>query len=102
MRKIAGGKIYDTAKAKVVAEWANHYYRNDINYYEEILYRTAKGNWFIYREGESKYKEPAGADTGGGGEGITPLTADEAYIWLEEHHRFKEIEEYFQDRLEEA
>jgi hypothetical protein len=104
MRKVSGGKIYDTKKAEVVAEWSNHYYRNDFHYCEETLYRTDKGNWFLYGEGGamSKYREPSGSNSWGGGEGITPLTTEEAYAWLEEHDRVKEIEEYFQDKLEEA
>lgn len=103
MRKIINGKIYDTKTADCIAEWSNHYTPNDFHYCEESLYRTKKGNWFLAGEGGalSKYARPVQGGSGGG-EGLTPLTSDEARQWLEDHGFTEELEQYFADSIEEA
>lgn len=103
MKKVIGGKIYDTDKATLVAEWDNGYYGNDFKRCEEALYRTKEGTWFVVGEGGpmSKYARAVGNMTGGG-EGLTPLTDEEAMGWLEDKGETDALEEYFADRLEEA
>ena len=103
MRKVIDGKVYDTAKAELVAEWDNGYYGNDFKRCEENLYRTPKGAWFVAGEGGpmSKYSRPVGNMTAGG-EGLAPLTDDEALQWLEDKGETELIEEYFPERIEEA
>jgi len=103
MRKVIAGKIYDTDKATCVAEWDNGYYGNDFKRCEENLYRTEKGAWFTYGEGGpmSKYARAAGNMTAGG-DGLRPLTDDEAMQWLEDKGETDMIEEFFSDKIVEA
>ena len=103
MKRIINGKRYDTETATEVADH-QHSNRSDFNYYDETLYRTPKGNWFIAGEGNarSKYGEKVDQSTWGPGKGLTPLTEDEAREWLEQHHETEALERYFSDRIEDA
>lgn len=103
MRRVINGKVYDTGKAELIAEWDNGYYGNDFKRCEESLYRTPKGAWFVVGEGGpmSKYARPVGNMTSGG-DGLEPLTGDEAYQWLEDKRETELIEKCFPDRIEEA
>ncbi len=103
MKRIIDGKVYDTETAACVADWSNGYHGGDFKRCEEGLYRTKKGNWFLAGEGGpmSKYARPVGNMTSGG-EGLEPITADEAREWLEARAFTKELEEYFSDMIEEA
>lgn len=104
MRKVIAGKVYDTSKAELVAEWQNHYFPGDFHYCSEDLYRTPKGQWFVHGEGGamSKYHRPAGNNAQTGGSDITPMSDEEAQAWLEDHDFVAELEEYFTDKIEEA
>ncbi|MDR1565365.1 MAG: hypothetical protein LBS74_10445 [Oscillospiraceae bacterium] len=69
MKKIIKKKAYDTEKATIVGRktfgaWG------DVDGYEEILYKTLKGDYFVYGIGgeESAYPQEA----------IVPITEDEA------------------------
>ena len=104
MRKIIGGKVYDTNTAEQIG---SDYYSNfgDFQYWCEELYHTKKGNWFLYGEGgaKSKYARSVGQNEVGGGNDITPLTKTEALAWLETHTPDSDaIAEYFSDMLEDA
>jgi hypothetical protein len=87
MKKVINNKVYDTAKARAVANWENDaYLPNDFHYYEETLYQKKNGQYFIYGSGNgmSPYHTTiAGAWTSG--EGIRPLSFDEARNWASEH-----------------
>ena len=56
MQKIIRGKIYDTAASTVVKKITEGFY-GDPRGYEETLYITAEGYYFLYTNGgaESKY-----------------------------------------------
>lgn len=84
MKRVIGGKLYDTETAECVHEWSNGYFRNDFHHCEEALYKTAKGAWFLSGEGGplSKYAEHVGNESHGG-DGIQVLTGEEALAWLE-------------------
>ena len=104
MRKIIEGKRYDTNTAEQIG---SDYYSNfgDFQYWCEELYRTKRGNWFLYGEGgaKSKYARSVGQNEVGGGNDITPLTRSDALAWLEAHDRDSDaIEEYFTDVVEDA
>lgn len=103
MKKVVNGKVYNTETADHVASWDNGYYGNDFKRCEEDLYRTSKGSWFIVGEGGpmSKYARPVGNMTSGG-DGLAPLTDDEAYQWLEDKGETELIEKHFPERIEEA
>jgi hypothetical protein len=103
MKRIIDGKKYDTETAVCIASWHNGYYGGDFKRCEESLYRTQKGSWFLCGSGGpmSKYARPVG-DMTSGGDGLEPITPDEARQWLEEKHFTDELEEHFAGEIEEA
>jgi hypothetical protein len=58
MQKIICGKVYDTASSEIVKKQTFSYY-GDRAGYEETLYVTADGYYFLYTNGgaDSKYKK---------------------------------------------
>jgi len=103
MKKIIEGKRYDTETATQVAEYGNGLGEGDFSNYDETLYRTPRGNWFLSGEGGpmTKYSRPCG-DMTSGGDGIIPLSSNEARQWLESHDENDALEKYFSDALEDA
>ena len=104
MKKIIRGLRYNTDTAKRVAtdSYSNS---GDFQYWCEELYRTRKGNWFLYGEGGamSKYARSVGQNETGGGSAIIPLTRGKALAWLGAHAPASEaFEEYFSDAIEDA
>lgn len=87
MKKVIEGKLYNTETAEELASWHNGCSYNDFNYCREVLYRTKKGNYFIYGEGGamSKYSRFCGNNSWDGGDDIVPLTIEEAKEWAETH-----------------
>jgi len=82
MKKIIGGKVYNTDTAECMAD-------EDIsldNFYStsEALYVTATGNWFLHGESSAggAYSHWSG-DSCGYGEDIIPLTVDQVIAWAE-------------------
>jgi len=104
MKKVIDGKVYNTETAEEVHNWSNHYYRNDFGYCEETLYKTKKGNYFLYGEGGamSKYSRPVGNNGQTGGDGITVMTKYEAVKWLENHDGDNVLIGLFSEEIEEA
>ena len=96
MRKIINGRTYNTETSKEIGYWFNGLYSNNMGYCCETLYRNTKGAYFIHGEGgaQSKYSAPAG-DMRGPGEGIVPLTDEEAREWAEKHLDADEYEAEF-------
>ena len=76
MKKIICGTEYDTAASTVVKKVVNGFYGDPAGY-EETLYQTAEGNYFIYTNGgeDSKYKT----------EDIKRASKAAAEKWLDEH-----------------
>ena len=104
MKKIINGKRYDTETATMITSdsYANH---GDFDHWFEALYRTKKGNWFLYGEGNarSQYARRTGQNEVSGGSTIIPLTEGEALAWLEAHTEDSGIyESYFTDVIEDA
>lgn len=97
MRKIVNGKLYDTEKAEKVAWAESECGRRDFRWYDEKLYRTRNGRWFLAGEGGplSRYRRPAPDGGWIEGDGIIPLTDDEARTWLEEHGETETILKFF-------
>lgn len=93
MKKIIGGKRYDTDSARLVGEWSNGYGRNDFAYVIESLYCKRTGEYFLHGEGgaSSRYARSCGQNMWSGGEHIMPLSYEEARDWAE--HRL-EADEY--------
>lgn len=106
MKRVVDGKLYDTERAEKLHEYENMDDQGNFYYYEEALYRTAKGNYFIAGSGAamSKYAESLGGGSWGGGGGIRPLTKPGAADWLDEHDGVEVLvaDPDFADLLEEA
>jgi hypothetical protein len=76
MQKIICKKVYDTQTSTLVKKVTWGEYGNPAGY-EESLYQTETGNYFLYTNGgaESKYTK----------EDITRMSADKAKAWLANH-----------------
>ena len=87
MRKIINGRTYNTETSKAIGTYDNGYLLTDFQHCEETLYRNTRGAYFLHGQGGpmSKYAGPAPGGGTGGGEGIRPLTAEEARDWAEKH-----------------
>lgn len=86
MKKIIGGKLYNTETAKKLGFWNNGRSCCDFSYMEEALYQKKTGEFFLYGYGGALtgYAKRTG-DSRGEGEKITPLSVDEAKEWAEDH-----------------
>lgn len=102
MKKIIDRKMYDTEKADFIADYENEYWSSDFHYYEETLYRTKNGKYFIHGSGGplSPYRERIESNGWIAGEDIRPLSVEEAQAWGEVHmdpecfvETFGEVEE---------
>ena len=73
MQKIICKKVYDTEKSTLIRKWTFGAF-GDANGYEESLYQTESGHFFLYTNGgaESKYTC----------ENITRMSADKKDAWL--------------------
>lgn len=92
MRKIINGKMYDTEKAEYIGSYDNGCCRNHCNFYEAELYKTKKGNYFIYENGGPN--SSCGICEGDrwiGGSNIYTVSEKEARQWSERH---LEIDDY--------
>ncbi len=82
MQKRINGKLYNTETSKELARINSGRSPSDSNYYEEALYRTKSGNFFLHGwgHGNSRYGEWLGT-SGSDGEKIIPFTLEEAKQW---------------------
>ena len=104
MKKVINGMMYNTETATEIDYYSNNYYTNDFNYYSETLYKTKKGNYFLYGSGNamSKYSCSVGNNGRGGSSDIIALTESEAMQWMEEYGDSEIMEKEFAHTLEEA
>ena len=104
MKKVINGKVYNTETAELVHDWTNGYGRNDFKFRTKDLYRTKKGNWFIYHEGGpmTDMAVSVGSNSYGGSEDIEPISEKDALRFLESHDGAEEALKYFADQIEEA
>lgn len=95
MKRIIGGKKYDTETAEEVAE-VTHGNRRQFEYYEETLYRKRTGEYFLYGYGyaASRYAKQVCGDFVPGGD-IIPLTFEQARSWAERELSADEYESIF-------
>ena len=95
MKKIIGGKRYDTTTAKLVGTYDTGYIGGFYRRYEK-LYLKATGEFFLAWGGGAKTQRASRTIDGYlSGEGILPLTLDEAREWAGEHLTQAEVEELF-------
>ena len=85
MKKIIGGKLYDTETAREVGEWDNGLSGGDFGLEVETLYRKRTGEYFLHGWGgaASRYAKQVGTSTWGAGAEIRPLTYEQAREWAE-------------------
>jgi hypothetical protein len=76
MQKIICKKIYDTENATLLKKVTHGVYGNNDGW-EERLYQTESGNFFLYVNGGSDSKHPK--------EDITRMSADKKNAWLKEN-----------------
>ena len=99
MKKVIGGKIYNTETADFIASRDNGLGRGDFGNCEEDLYVTKKGAYFIHGVGgaSSRWSEPAGNNARAGGSGMIVLSKAEALEWCEQHNVLTDtIQKYFE------
>ena len=95
MRKIINGRRYDTATAKLVGEYETGYI-GDFDWVAEKLYLKATGEFFLAGKGGARTRWSTRTIDGyASGDGILPLTLEEAREWAEEHLSVKEVENLF-------
>lgn len=96
MKKVIGGKRYDTDSAK---NCGTYYYLNsrDYGYLEETLYQKRTGEFFLYGYGgpASKYAEVNATGDWESGEKIIPMSPDDARAWAEKNFSADEYEAVF-------
>ena len=106
MKKIIDGKLYNSDSAELIHSWDNLSHcssTTDFNFYEEELYRTKNGAFFLHGVGgaSSPYSQPVSGGRGGG-EDIRPITQGDAIRWLEQHDGEQVLIEQFADHIKEA
>lgn len=96
MKKIIGGKKYDTETATVICENSFGESTSDFTYYEETLYQKKNGEFFLFGTGGAmtKYSEGNGSSSWGSSK-IIPLSWDEAKEFVEDHGDVDDYEALF-------
>lgn len=87
MKKVINNAVYDTATAHFIGGVSGGGESpRDFGYWQESLYRTKSGKYFLHGEGHgnSRYGKWTG-NTGGWGEVIRAYTLSEAMAWTAEH-----------------
>jgi hypothetical protein len=86
MRQVIDGKAYDTSTADKLGEASSILARTDFRHWEEALYRTKRGAYFIAGGGGPMTRWAIPCDKGtSGSEGIKVLTETEARQWVEKY-----------------
>lgn len=105
MKTTINSLTYNTETAEPIASDSGGGYSNDFRHWNETLYRTKKGNYFLHGTGGamSRYSEVyEDGNSYGNGSAIIPFTESEALEWCEEHGCQPAIEAYFNHIIEEA
>jgi hypothetical protein len=104
MKATINGKTYNTETASPIASAGYPGSVTDFQNWDESLYLTAKGSYFLHGSGGpmSAYAEPVGNNGMGGGSRIIPMTKAEALAWCEQRECQDAIEQHFADMVTEA
>lgn len=96
MKKIINGKCFNTETADVIGSF-EYGVSGDFTHVVECLYRTKKGQFFMYYEGGpmSKYAVSHGNNSTSGSYGIDLIDDEAAKKWAEKHLTGDEYEEVF-------
>ncbi len=101
MKRIINGFRYDTEKATLIGE-ASHSGGGDFSAWRAGLYVTPRAKrYFLAGMGGpmtrwGRHEGPAFGGTTSGGEGVIPLSREEALEWAEQHLSTEEIERGFE------
>jgi hypothetical protein len=102
MKSIINGTRYNTANAtKICAAWYG--YASDFSHWEATLYRTPKsGRYFLAGSGGalSRFARSLDGNTRTGGEGIIPLSQEDAFQFAQQYATQNEVESHFSYLLE--
>jgi len=104
MKAIIDKKMYDTEDAELIGEYQPYIDPHDFNWLLEQLYKTKKGNYFLYAEGGPKscYSKRIGNNTIDGDCFIKALTREEALEWCDYRAQPDNVEKEFADMIETA
>ncbi len=105
MIQIINGLRYDTDKAKKLGDaTTTNSSQGDTTYWSASLYQTASGRFFLAGSGGAATCWGRVTERGGrlAGEGILPLTPEEATSWAENHLSLNETEAAFGDEIKDA
>lgn len=96
MKKVIGGKLYNTETAKKLADYESPCFSTDFHYFSESLYQKRTGEFFLAGAGNalSKYSEIYGGESHAG-ERIVPLTYSQAQQWAEDNLEADEYSKLF-------
>jgi hypothetical protein len=86
MKRVVGGKTYNTATATEIVELPCSFSGSDFRSETTSLYRTENGRFFIAGEGGpmTRWAESKGINCWGWGEGLFPISSEEAREFMEE------------------
>ena len=103
MKQIIEGKTYNTETAELIGSYDNGHYANDFRQKSELLYKTAKGNFFLHGIGGAmtEYGKDCGYGRDGGSK-LIPMSEQEAFEWAQLHLQTDTTEKYFSQHIEEA
>lgn len=98
MKRVIGGKLYNTDTAKIKATYESNHGKNNFEFFSEDLYLKKTGEFFIHGKGgpNSKYCDYF-ENTRMAGEAIKPLTIEEAKNWAETNLSVEGYQEVFGD-----
>lgn len=103
MKRIIDGKTYNTDTASRICDTSNDYYQSDFNVENSDLYVTKRGSYFIAGSGGARSRFAQCVPDGYcGGDGIIPISREDALAECEMHGSTDDIEKFFGDMVEEA
>lgn len=82
MKKLIGGKLYNTKSSIAIASWDNGMEISDPGYCEETLFKSKMETYFIY------HKSCEDLD-------IREIAPKDAFEWLQEHGMIEEAKNEF-------
>ncbi len=87
MKRIINGKMYNTETAILIAQADSGGSQSDFQWWEETLYKSPKGQYFLEGEGGAmtRYARSCGQNSVGPGEEIMLLSPKDALQWIQEH-----------------
>lgn len=102
MKRIIDGKLYNTETATKICN-DSYGYSGDFKYFDEDLYVTKNGNYFLAGEGgaASKYGKATGQGETSGSVGIFALSKQEAFEFCQRVDS-EACLQFFADMIEEA